>query len=128
MMEHLQKRYYATHLVKAVMALTDVGCNIDGEIETEEDWNNNVKWVAGKDEKNKAIWTYDAPAGITYATVKAKQAELEAEYDAQDYSRKRAAAYPSIYDYMDGIVKNDQAQIDKYIADSQAVKAKYPKP
>jgi len=28
---------------------------------------------------------------------------------------------------MDGIVKNDQAQIDKYIADSQAVKDKYSK-
>jgi len=29
---------------------------------------------------------------------------------------------------MDGIVKGDQAQIDKYIADCQAVKVKYPKP
>ena len=39
----------------------------------------------------------------------------------------RKAEYPDIYDYMDGIVKNDQAQIDKYIADAQAVKSKYPK-
>jgi len=39
----------------------------------------------------------------------------------------RKAAYPDIYDYMDGIVKNDQTQIDKYIADAQAVKSKYPK-
>ena len=35
--------------------------------------------------------------------------------------------YPDIYDYMDGIVKSDQAQIDKYIADCQAVKDKYSK-
>ena len=28
---------------------------------------------------------------------------------------------------VDGVVKGDQAQIDKYIADCQAVKAKYPK-
>ena len=28
---------------------------------------------------------------------------------------------------IDGVVKNDQAQIDKYIADCRAVKAKYPK-
>ena len=39
----------------------------------------------------------------------------------------RKAEYPDIYDYMDGIVKNDQAQIDKYIADAQDVKARYPK-
>lgn len=31
-------------------------------------------------------------------------------------------------DYLDGVVKGDQAQIDKYIADCLAVKAKYPKP
>ena len=53
--------------------------------------------------------------------------ELQTEYDAQDYARKRKAEYPDIYDYMDGIVKNDQTQIDKYIADAQAVKSKYPK-
>ena len=52
---------------------------------------------------------------------------LQADYDAQAYARKRKAEYPDIYDYMDGIVKNDQTQIDKYIADAQAVKSKYPK-
>ena len=43
------------------------------------------------------------------------------------YAIKRAAEYPPIADYLDGIVKGDQAQIDKYIADCLAVKAKYPK-
>jgi len=64
---------------------------------------------------------------ISEADIAAERAKLQAEYDAQDYARKRKAAYPNIYDYMDGIVKNDQAQIDKYIADSQAVKARYKK-
>jgi hypothetical protein len=40
----------------------------------------------------------------------------------------RAYEYPPMYDYLDGIVKQDQTQIDKYIADCLAVKAKYPKP
>jgi hypothetical protein len=44
------------------------------------------------------------------------------------YAQKRAAEYPPYTDYLDGIAKADQAQIDKYIADCQAVKAKYPKP
>lgn len=47
--------------------------------------------------------------------------------DAHAYIAKRQAEYPLITDYLDGIVKGDQAQIDKYIADCQAVKAKYPK-
>ena len=43
------------------------------------------------------------------------------------YAQKRVAEYPPYTNYLDGIVKSDQAQIDKYIADCQAVKAKYPK-
>ena len=52
---------------------------------------------------------------------------VQAYVDAHAYIAKRAAEYPSITDYIDGVVKGDQAQIDKYIADCQAVKAKYPK-
>lgn len=40
----------------------------------------------------------------------------------------RAREYPPMSDYLDGIVKGDKAQVDKYIADCLAVKAKYPKP
>ena len=43
------------------------------------------------------------------------------------YAQKRAAEYPSITDYLDGIVKGNQDQIAKYISDCQAVKDKYPK-
>jgi len=64
---------------------------------------------------------------ISKADIQTKITELQAEYDALDYARKRQAEYPDIYDYMDGIVKSDQAQIDKYIADCQVVKDKYPK-
>jgi len=43
------------------------------------------------------------------------------------YADKRAAEYPPMADYIDGVVKGDQAQIDAYIAACLAVKAKYPK-
>ena len=72
------------------------------------------------------IWHNDTPP-IAKADILAKQTELQTEYDALAYARKRKAEYPDIYDYMDGIVKNDKTQIDKYIADAQAVKSKYPK-
>ena len=54
-------------------------------------------------------------------------AKIKADKQADEYKFKRAAEYPPITDYIDGVVKNDQAQIDKYIADCLAVKAKYPK-
>ena len=44
------------------------------------------------------------------------------------YAQKRVAEYPPIADYLDGIVKGDQAQVDAYVAACLAVKAKYPKP
>ena len=55
------------------------------------------------------------------------EAAVQAYIDANAYIAKRAAEYPPITDYLDGVVKGNQAQIDKYIADCLAVKAKYPK-
>ena len=55
------------------------------------------------------------------------KAAVQAYVDAHAYIAKRAAEYPPITDYIDGVVKGDQTQIDKYIADCLAVKAKYPK-
>ena len=52
---------------------------------------------------------------------------VNAWVDPEAYKAQRASEYPSITDYLDGVVKGDQAQIDKYIADCLAVKAKYPK-
>jgi hypothetical protein len=72
-------------------------------------------------------WKDSVQVEPTESEIQAEITRLEAEYDSQDYARKRKAEYPDIYDYMDGIVKNDQTQIDKYISDSQAVKLKHPK-
>lgn len=44
------------------------------------------------------------------------------------YFALRAREYPPITDYIDGVVKGDQAQIQAYIDACLAVKAKYPKP
>lgn len=49
------------------------------------------------------------------------------DFDGLSYSEKRLLEYPPMADYLDGIVKGDQAQIEKYISDCLAVKAKYPK-
>lgn len=43
------------------------------------------------------------------------------------YKELRSAEYPPYTDYLDGVVKGDQAQIESYIAACLVVKAKYPK-
>jgi len=90
-----------------------------------------------KDTENKLHWLdsteyeFYLPAGSVQITDEeastiraAEQSAIEA---AKTYAQKRIAEYPPMTDYLDGVVKGDQAQIDKYIADCQAVKAKYPK-
>lgn len=52
----------------------------------------------------------------------------DAELAKTEYQRLRAAEYPDFRDYLDGIVKGDQAQVQAYIDACLAVKAKYPKP
>lgn len=55
------------------------------------------------------------------------EALVNAWVDPDQYKHDRAREYPDFREYLDGIVKGDQAQVDKYIADCQAVKLKYPK-
>jgi hypothetical protein len=58
----------------------------------------------------------------------AEVAAAQAEFAATGYISQRQAAYPPMEDYVDGIVKGDTAQVDKYVADCLAVKAQFPKP
>lgn len=66
----------------------------------------------------------EAARDIEEAAWAAKQAELI----KIEYQRQRAAAYPPITDYIDGIVKGDTAQVQAYIDACLAVKLQYPKP
>jgi len=52
---------------------------------------------------------------------------VQAYIDSHAYIAKRQAEYPPFTDYLDGIAKGDQAQINKYIADCLAVKQRNPK-
>jgi hypothetical protein len=119
-------------MASIAQALSELGITewvLCGEPTTEAEFAEMFRKVIGADDNGSAIESSDpADFGVTWAEVSAKMTELQAEYDAQAYARSRAAEYPSVNDYLDGIVKGDQAQIDAYIAACQAVKAKYPKP
>jgi len=79
--------------------------------------HSNVAVIRGDD-------AFDASGNpVTY-----DKTAVQAYIDAHAYIAKRQAEYPPMTDYLDGIAKGDQAQINKYIADCQAVKSRYPKP
>jgi hypothetical protein len=85
----------------------------------------NASWCLNDDELD---WLDTEQTKPTEAEITAEIARLQAEYDRTEYQRKRAPEYPPITDYIDGVVKGDQEQIQAYIDACQAVKAKYPKP
>jgi hypothetical protein len=60
--------------------------------------------------------------------IEAEIARLDAIEDRQFYRLQRAAEYPSFEEYLDGVVKGDQEQVQAYIDACLAVKEKYPKP
>ena len=87
-----------------------------------------AQWVLRGDTYDGLNWLDETQSKPTEAEVLAEVSRLEAEWNATEYQRLRAAEYPPMSDYLDGVVKGDQAQVDKYVADCLAVKAKYPKP
>jgi hypothetical protein len=60
--------------------------------------------------------------------VKAQVEAIEAQQALVQYKLDRVKEYPPIEDYLDGVVKGNQTQIQSYIDACLAVKAKYPKP
>jgi hypothetical protein len=88
--------------------------------------NPNAQVSVNAEDINQITWL-NGTTPIDNETILNKQQELIAQYQANEYKRNRANEYPDFKEYLDGIVKGDDAQIQKYINDCLAVKAKYPK-
>ena len=73
------------------------------------------------------VWDKDGNEIIIDATLVQNEIDrLQAEYDAQDYARKREAEYPSIQDLVVALYDTeDKAAIEAKRAE---IKLKYPKP
>lgn len=88
----------------------------------------NAQWTLNGD-------TYEGLNWLSTDIPKPSLDVLEAEADRlhqvwldTQYQRDRAKEYPDFKEYLDGIVKGDDAQVQAYIDACLAVKAKYPKP
>jgi len=73
-----------------------------------------------------SAFEYLLPAGSVQIT-DAQAEAMRPVIPPPTYAQLRAAAYPPIADYLDGIVKGDTAQVNAYIAACLAVKALHPK-
>ena len=84
----------------------------------------NAKVINGESE----VWDYEGNSiSIDESKVSAKQAELQAEYNAQAYARSRATEYPSIQEQLDLQYWDKVNSTDKWGEAVKAVKDKYPK-
>jgi hypothetical protein len=55
-------------------------------------------------------------------------AKQQAEFEKNDYYRKRLYSYPELGEFVDAWVKGDEKALEEYKQKCLEVKAKYPKP
>jgi len=95
-----------TDIIKAIIAI-----NPDAQVSVNENDVDQITWLHGT-------------SIIAKADILAKQAELQAAYDAKKYQRDRAKEYPTIVDQLDDIYHNG---VDAWKATIKVTKDKYPK-
>jgi hypothetical protein len=80
-----------------------------------------------EDEHGNIVVKNPMPAGTVESDEEVLIGADGGKYIKTDYAKLRRAEYPDFHDYLDGIVKGDQAQVQAYIDACQAVKVKHPK-
>ena len=85
---------------------------------------SSTKWMV---ENNKLTWLDETQTQPTDAEITAEVTRLQAEYDANQYQRDRAKAYPSLTEQADMAYwdrQNNTTTLDDAIS---AVKLQFPK-
>ena len=85
--------------------------------------NPSANFTVNAEDYNQITWL-DGTTPISKADIEAKVAELQAEYDNNEYQRDREKEYPKIEDQLDDIYHNG---IDAWKATIKVTKDKYPK-
>ena len=89
--------------------------------------NPEAEFTYTEEDINSLIWE-NGTTPISNDDILAKQLELQADYDAKQYQRDRAKAYPSWQDQLD-MQYHDQVNGTTTWADAIAkVKSDFPKP
>ena len=88
--------------------------------------NPNANFIINNNDINNIEWT-NGTTPIPANEILAKQQELIAEYNAKQYQRDRAKAYPSIQEQLDMQYWDKVNGTDTWEQSINAVKAQYPK-
>ena len=88
--------------------------------------NPLAEFIAEGNNINQITWL-NGTTPIPASEILAKQQELIAEYNAKQYQRDRAKAYPSIQEQLDMQYWDKVNGTDNWEQAINAVKAKYPK-
>ena len=91
----------------------------------------NADVSVNAEDVNQITWHDGNPSDITVAQIETKQTELQTAYDAKAYARTRAAAYPSIQDFMEAYTEkeigSDSTKWDAYVIAYNKVRTDNPK-
>lgn len=98
---------------------------INGTPTNEAEYQEQVKYVSGADENGSAI--FSDTQTFTWSEVLAKQTELQAEYDAEEWKRNRQAEYPTQEECIHALLDGGDT-LTELQAKRTATKNKYPKP
>ena len=112
-------------IAQAIQALdSNAQFVINGTPTNEAEYQEQVKYVSGEDENGSAI--FSDTQTFTWEQVSAKQTELQAEYDAEEWKRNRQAEYPSHEDCIHALLDGGDTLTNLQSA-RQAIKNKFPK-
>jgi hypothetical protein len=80
-----------------------------------------------EDEQGNIVINNPLPADAVESDEEVVTGADGGKYIKTDYAKLRRAEYPDFREYLDGVVKGDQAQVQAYVDACNAIKAKYPK-
>jgi hypothetical protein len=92
--------------------------------------NPNASARVISDDLDRIDWYKETPV-ISKSDLQAKIIELQAEYDAKDYARKREGEYPATKDFMEAYTEKeiggDTTKWDAYVINYNKVRTENPK-
>jgi len=97
------------------LATAIVAIKADAKVRIDEEDINRITWGDGN------------PTNITNEQILAKQAELQTEYDAEQWKRNRQKEYPNHEDCIHALLDGGDTLTDLQ-AQRTVIKDKYPKP
>ena len=114
-----------TSIINAIQALdANAQVVVNGEPSNQAEYESQVKYISGANENGTAI--FSDTQTFTWSEVSAKQTELQAEYDAEEWKRNRQAEYPTHEECIHALLDGGDT-LTELQAKRTATKTKYPK-